>query len=352
MKVRQVLTSSIFTLLLAGAAHAQTTSFLSGTSWSNGTWSNGVPMANSNAIIGQPGALVFFDAAASPSLSSLTINGTTEARFLHPVNNLTATNVTVGDTDFGRYEQSGGLLTATTLTVGNTGSGVYVQTGGSLVVTGNSPLSHLIIGAGNGGIGRFELSTGASVTANAIHVGGGLTSADAVSSGTFVQNGGTVNVTGGVGELVVGDTSGTSGLYEMKGGTLTSKQLYVGVKGSNPVSGERAFAQSGGTVTVSENLVLGGYFGGTATPAGKFTLTGTETSILNTSKVWVGLSGSGTFTQEGGVHNVSLGNAVGDRSLLIAAGQAGSEGVYNMKSGVLNAEGIYVGNPGKGTLNH
>ncbi len=361
MKVRQVLSSSIFTLLLACAADAQTTSFQSGTTWETGTWSAGIPAANSNAIIGLPGAAVTFDATAAPALNSLTIDAAnTAAQLLHGANNLTAATVTVGDVALGRYEQSGGLLTADTLILGNTGTGVYVQTGGSLIVNGNSPLSHLIIGAGDGGVGRFELSGTGSVTASAIHVGGGLTSTNAVSSGTFIQDGGTVTVTNGSGEIVVGGTSGTSGKYEMKGGSLTSKQLYIGLKGENPAEGDRSFVHTGGNVTITDNLILGGYYEGTATPAGSYTLTGdTDTSTLTTSKVWVGLSGSGTFTQDGGTHNITLGDEPFDRSLMIAGAQAGSEGVYNMKSGVLNADGIYIGlydpagdaTGGKGTLN-
>lgn len=319
MKVRRVLTSGIVTLLLAGAAQAQTTSLLTGTSWNAATWSNGVPGTNSDVVIGLQLPLGFAYDVADTQVRSLTIDaGVT------PV-----------------FRQATGLLATDSLIVGNTNSGTYQLSGGSLVVHGGTG-SHLIIGAGAGGVGRFELSGTGSVTANAIHVGGG-TSGGGAASGTFVQTGGTVNVTA-VGDLIVGDTSGTSGRYEMQGGALTAKNLYVAHSGSNPAGDNRAFIQTGGTVTFTNNLSLGGFYGGTSAPAGSYTLSGS--GVLNTTNVWVGLSGSGTFNQLGGTHSSD--------SLMVAAAQSGSTGAYNISGGTLTAKGLYLGdvngNGGNGTL--
>ncbi|MHA3772728.1 beta strand repeat-containing protein [Verrucomicrobiota bacterium sgz303538] len=346
MKVSQVLTSTILPLLLTGVAQAATTVFTptNGSNWEVAeNWSAGVPgttASNLDAVLNTTGSTATFNGTASnPALTSVVIDApTTSASVLHLTGNLTTQSLIIGDTKFGAYTQKGGVVD----------------------VTGATTASHLVIGAGAGGNGSYKLEAG-SLTAKFIHVGGGTTNPAGAATGTFLQTGGTVNVTGGTneGELIVGDTSGTSGKYEITGGSLTTKQLYVGVQGANPTVGDRSFVQSGGQVTVSDNLTLGGYAGGISTTAGSYTLSGpTATSVLNTSKVWVGVSGSGTFTQDGGTHNITLGNAEGDHSLLIASAQAGSQGVYNMKNGVLNADGIYVGysksaaTGGSGTLNH
>lgn len=345
MKVSQVLTSTILPLLLTGVAQAATTVFTptNGSNWEVAeNWSAGVPgttASNLDAVLNVSGSTATFNGTPSnPALTSVVIDApTTAASVLHLTGNLTTQSLIIGDTKFGAYTQKGGVVD----------------------VTGTTAASHLVIGAGAGGNGSYKLEAG-TLTAKAIHVGGGTTNPAGAATGTFLQTGGTVNVTSGTneGELIVGDTSGTSGKYEITGGTLTTNQLYVGVQGANPTVGDRSFVQSGGQVTVTDNLNLGGFDKGT-TPgtAGSYTLSGAN-SVLTSSKVWVGVSGSGTFTQEGGTHNITLGSAAGDRSLYIASAQAGSEGVYNMKGGELNADGIYVGfsdsaaTGGRGTLNH
>src|SRR5687768_9123322 len=56
--------------------------------------------------------------------------------------------------------QPANAITAETVIIGNTQRGSYIQNGGTLTVTGNTPQQHLIIGAGNGGSGSYTITNG------------------------------------------------------------------------------------------------------------------------------------------------------------------------------------------------
>jgi hypothetical protein len=332
MKVSKVLVSSVSSIILTTAAHSAAVSWTAGDGlWNVGiNWSGGVtPGLNDDVNLGMPNVSVSYLNALNPALNSVVIDAAGGTTLVQGTNDLTAKTVIVGDTRLGSY----------------------VQNGGSLLVTGNTPGSHLIIGAGNGGSGSYTLTNGA-ISAAAIHVGGGSTSLGWVSNGVFEQTGGSVNVTTGVGEVIVGDSPGTSGLYLMKGGSLAANQLYVGVKGSNGTG--RTFNHTGGTVTVNGSLALGGFSGpgSTTHPSGTYLLSGDASTQLFSARQFVGVSGTGVFTQSGGVNNVTLGVSGVDRAVLVGAQQTGSAGTYNMNGGILNAEALFIGNPGRGTFNH
>ena len=116
-------------------------------------------------------------------------------------------------------------------------------------------------------------------------------------TGAFTQTGGTHVVTGAQRDsfgLVLGHNEGSSGTYELSGGSLhVEYDEFIGYYGSG------AFTQTGGTHTVGRDLYVG-YQGG-----GSYTLTG---GILSAVNQYIGQSG--TFTHSGGtnlVDNLYLG---------------------------------------------
>jgi hypothetical protein len=137
------------------------------------------------------------------------------------------------------------------------------------------------------------------------------------SDTAYVINGGTAAITlpGAVcSELYLGDpNSANSGTIQMSGGGLsTSTNEYLGNNGTGTL------IQSGGTNKIGEYLYLG-YNSGVI---GSYTLSGNGyLSVSNTNNEYVGYSGTGTFTQNGGTNNCGY---------LSIANEAGSNGTYSL----------------------
>ena len=291
--------------LVTSTALATTTTWIAGNgSWDNPVkWDNGVPVVSGTAIIGVAGASVsYFDPGGNPTLSLITIDAAGGGATLNQTtDNLTSLVERVGDNATGTFVITAGTNSADLISVGRGSSG----------------------------------------------------------TGTFTQSGGVVNLTttGTVGQLIVGDASGSTGAYNLQGGSLLALDVFVGLSGSN--GGGRTFTQSGGTATITNSLSLGGTTGGT-TPytAGSYAL---SSGTLNSANVFVGLSGAGTFTQDGGVNNITGGVSGVDRTLWVAAAYGGpstSTGTYTLNNGTLNAQTEYIGGSvatgggGTGTFNH
>jgi filamentous hemagglutinin len=293
-------------------------------------WVGGVPAAGDDAILSSPNTTTAYLGGPAGTLHDISVSATTPG-----------TTLLIG----------GGTLTANRAFVGNNSLGAISQNSGTFTLTPGTPVTdgRLILGNTTGGVGTYSLS-GGSILADILTVGGGSTSAGTFGTGTFTQSGGDVNLAtvGNVGELVVGDVSGSIGTYNLTGGTLQAKNVYVAVSGTS--AGERKIVQTGGVATISNTLQIGGFTGGSSATEGSYTLAGTSASQLKSANVYVGVSGIGTFTQDGGINSIELGAAGVDRNLLVGATFANSSGTYTLKSGTLSAEGEFIGNPGKGTF--
>ena len=242
--------------------------------------------------------------------------------------NASCGTLAVGGAGSGNVQLSaGGSLTAGSggELIGYTGSGAFGQTGGT-----NSSTSLVYLGYNTGSSGSYSLSGGYLVSPVEYAGLGG--------SGAFIQTGGTNSISN---YLTLGYVAGVSGSYNLSGnGYVSAPILYVGV------SGIGAFTQTGGAVSLSSSLYLGYNTGSSGTvqpwrwfadfrqlPARSSAATpATECStrrpaptptsgqshgrqqrrqqlacaawrgfLLAAQNVVVGYSGSGTFSQTGGV---------------------------------------------------
>jgi autotransporter-associated beta strand protein len=200
----------------------------------------------------------------------------------------------------------------------------------------------------------YTLGSSLNVPAGTTISSGGLSINDPVScQGTIsALSGGTINLNNGLSLAGTGNVSLGNGSLTindsasgMSGGSLSALYQYVGNHGSGK------FLQSGGTASIFSNL----YLGYAAGDNGTYVLSGTSTfqtygGGYGTSE-YVGYSGSGTFTQSGGVNSVGI----GDNSNLVLGVNAGGSGTYNLSGSGRITTGSnvseIVGNDGAGFFN-
>jgi hypothetical protein len=225
----------------------------------------------------------------------------------------------------GTYNLNSGILTANNLFVGSGGSGVFNQTGSSV----HTVLNDLIIGQDTFSQGTSTITDNGSLT-----VGGSLHLGDEGGTGLMTQSGASsVSVAG---DLNLGARSETgylgtgfgSGTYELNGGTLT-----VGWAERVGLYGRGTFTQSGKSQhRVGSDLVLANEGGS----SGSYVLNGGDLQVgqfdglgnaLQSGGTFVGLNGTGTFTQRGGSHRISADLNLGQ--------EAGSQGTYSLENGIL-----------------
>ncbi len=178
--------------------------------------------------------------------------------------------------DVSRIE--GGTLDRCTIIVGKEGSGSMTQTGGT------AKDCSLVLGNTENGNGTYTLS-------------GGTFSADQGEEIGY-RGQGTFNHTGGQNTikwaLRVGCDPNSTGVYNLQGtGKLTASEEMIGL------AGRGVFRQSGGENIVGESLRLGDQAGS----EGTYELSG---GFLSSPEVKVGVQGTGTFIQTGGVHQAGL----------------------------------------------
>jgi autotransporter-associated beta strand protein len=151
-------------------------------------------------------------------------------------------------------------------------------------------------------------------------------------TGTFTQSGGIHQIgvpgQGSQPNLKVGSAPGWSGYYVLTG----SGQLINLVGCAIGWAGTGTFTQTGGTNTV-DGLGLGQnpyffYLGFHAGSSGSYMLSGSGQLDVNTP-MYVGYSGAGSFTQSGGMNNLS------GSSVLTLAYSAGSSGTYTLSGGTV-----------------
>ena len=127
--------------------------------------------------------------------------------------------------------------------IGGLGTGTFTQTGGTNTITGEGENGTLSLGNSLGASGTYNLGGGTGsplLSAQTEYIGN-------FGSGAFNQTGGTHAVGG---DLYLGLQIGSSGAYNLSGGSLSATNQYIGGYGSG------AFTQSGGTNTVSNTLTL------------------------------------------------------------------------------------------------
>lgn len=210
------------------------------------------------------------------------------------------TDLILGENYYGFYDLSGGTLNVNGSILGGTGSGSLYLRGGNLIV-----------GGGNG-----------SVAVNYF----------------FVQNGSTHTLSG-TGSIVVEGTLSvgyqSTGNFTQTGGSITGHELAVGNTSA------ATFSHSAGTNTVTQFVVGIG-----AASAGVYTLSGG--GVLNSDYGYIGsLSGTGTFTQTGGVNNVGE-LTIGELPFI---SDSGGNGTYNLQGGKLQAGTIDTVNAGTANFN-
>jgi autotransporter-associated beta strand protein/YVTN family beta-propeller protein len=164
----------------------------------------------------------------------------------------------------------------------------------------------------------------------------------------YVLNGGTVNVTQ-TGESCGTLSLGGSGSVNLTAGSLAA--LYENV----PAAGSASFTQSGGTNSFGTPTVIANlYVGGPAGSSGTYSLSGSGVlaagnSASTSSGGWeyVGYSGHGTFTQNGGTNSM-----VDINSSLNLGWNTGAVGVYNLNDGLLSCgANEWLSFTGSGTFN-
>ncbi len=180
------------------------------------------------------------------------------------------------------YNLSGGKLLVAGEIIGLGGAGAFTQSGGTHSVTGGASL---VVGSLAGSAGIYTLNGGVLDVSGPAHIG-------YTGNGTFTQSGGSATFNTG---LTLGTNNGGTGYYN----------------------------QSGGSVTVIGGRVR---LGSVAGSSGSYTLSGTGS--LNTTSMDVGYSGPGTFVQTGGTHTVTS-------DLVLANSLA--PGLYTLSGGTLNA---------------
>jgi outer membrane autotransporter protein len=184
-----------------------------------------------------------------------------------------------------------------------------------------------------------------NLTFNSVYIGN-------ISTGTLNQDSFMNTITG---SLFLGYNPGSSGTYNLSGGSLsTTSGEIVGYYGSgvfNQTGGSNAtgnltlgsgtgisgtFNQIDGTNTISGILFLGYNSGG----SGVYNLSG---GSLSAGFEYIGNNGVGTVNQSGGTNTIDLN--------LYLGGSPGSSGTYNLDGGSLKATNQLVGYHGNGIFN-
>ncbi len=202
----------------------------------------------------------------------------------------------------GTYDlQSGSLTVLGSEIVGGSGIATFAQSGGT------NTLGYLHLGNNAGGSGTYTLGGG---TGSPVLTADSETVGESGGSGIFTQSGGTNTIgnplTHGSGTLTLGTGSGSSGTYTLGGGTgspvLSAYSETVGASG-----GSGTFTQLGGTNTISYNGQAGGNgiltLAASAGSSGAYDLQGGSLTAVT-----VNVNDGGTFTQAGGSLSASLVN--------------------------------------------
>jgi fibronectin-binding autotransporter adhesin len=265
-----------------------------------------------------------------------------------------------GEGRTGTVEQtSGDLVVATNLFMGYASGdkGTYTMTGGSLTVSNTLQVAE-------DGIGTFTLNgAGALLT-----VGGSLQISDGsgTTNGLFTHSAGTVTVA----NVGIGRLSGTYGRYVMSGGSLTaSSDIIIGGYGSANVNSGGKMEVSGGSVTAA-TIDVGNKGEGTLDVSGTASIYASNDLIIgsltdnnNSNKMTLsaGSVGVGDDLKLGDADNTYGELLMTDGSLSVTGqvyvgDHAGGTGVVTIAGGTVDitgsgGDGLFVGYDGYGAVN-
>ena len=337
------------------------------------TFSGTVQLANNNNF---PANTQFDGITFDNTAGAFTLNGNTINLAGNIVN--AGTNMQTINLNLALQQNVNFSSTSGTLVLGGvvSGSGGIAQTNpGTVILTGSNTYS----GGTTLSAGLLQVGSGAALGSGGLSLGGGtlataapMTLPMAIAlptsgvSGTINTSGNNVTLSGplsgsggfskvGAGLLSLSNSSSISGSVTVDGGTLqvgtgsllTTGNYYVG----NSAVG--AFSQSGGTVGFANT---GSYYypylyiGYNSNSTGSYTLSnsGLLTAPSNAyGGMYVGYSGTGSFTQSGGTVNLS------SISAYVGGFSYGASGSYNLSgNGVANFSSMYVADEfSSGSLN-
>jgi hypothetical protein len=229
--------------------------------------------------------------------------------------------------DRGSYTLTGGGLYTESTIVGNRGTGTFTHDG-----TTGSDVNHfadtLTIASQVGSSGVYNLGAGRLTSETQIIGNSG--------TGEFIQSA-PLNSYNSTGSLVVGRESTGDGTYTMQGGWLFAGSETIGDGGTG------RFTHWGGLNDVAGDLTIGDfnftYGNGTYSMMGMFG----GNPELRANNEYVGNYGNGSFEQFGGTNTVAGGLHIGMTSI--------NSGTYVLDGwGTLNAADIVVGNSSTGTF--
>jgi fibronectin-binding autotransporter adhesin len=367
-------------------------------SWrDSGNWSPGVPLAGGIAninIAAEEPFNIYMDLryGAGSALSSVTINSSGEPLTVWARTDLFADNEYIGDSGQGTYDQAtatntvnntlylgnaagssgtynlsgtGNLNVNSIEVVGNSGDGSFNQTGGTHAINGNE-----FIGYAAGGTGAFTQSggthtVGSTSATRTLHIGesagssgsynlsgtGSLTVTEdevigVFGAGSFTQSGGT-NTVGSQTHTTffhLGKSSGSSGSYQLSGGSLVVYSIE-----EFGIGGPATFIQSGGTHTVGTPARLSAMTVGLYT-ASTYSLSGTGILTINGYERIGYLGGNASFTQSGGTHTIGTPTTNGS-DLYLASDKSSAAGSFALSGGDLVVNGrLQIGSQGVGAF--
>ena len=282
---------------------------------------NGLDLSGAGRVSLGNGSLTVNDTTSGMSGGSLTMynqyvgsGGTGSFAHTGGTNNLSTLYLGNNSADRGTYTLGGtGALYAGSEVIGVSGTGTLAQTGGT---NGSDNEWWLTLGANAGSTGTYNLSGGTLLANQPLWDYLGYS-----GTGIFNQSGGTCTLYSCT--LYMGYNSTARGTYNLSGGQMLAPNQIVGYLGSG------AFVQSGGSNT-APSLTLGFQSGG----SGTYTLS--NTGQLSAGSENVGLNATGVFNQSGGTNTVSTALYLGCNS--------GGNGTYNLSgTGQLIAPAEYIG---------
>jgi len=197
-----------------------------------------------------------------------------------------------------------------------------INNGGTATITqSGEACNNLYLGYGSTEAGTIEMSNGSLTVSKYCGVG-------YFGTGTFTQTGGSVSIGNNISDpnrsLTCGCNSKSNGTYNLSGtGQLSVPIEYIGNTGTG------IFTQSGGINSITNDL----YLGEILNSSGTYNLS--DAGQLSASREYIGRFGTGIFTQTGGTNTIS--------SALYIASLGASSGTYNLNGGTLILESISKG---------
>ena len=312
--------------------------------------SSGLLSAGScSEYLGYSGTGTFTQSGGSNTTSSLYLGynaGSSGAYNLSASGSLTASNEYVGYNSAATalFQQSGGVNKTSNLFVG---SGGTLQFTGGTIQLGGGLLNQGVVDGGGGpgvliasGTAIVDFSQGILENTGSMSLSVGPNSLLVVPAG--------FNTSTGFGSLTCGSLS----LIHTAGTTLTVPAgIAFGGQGSisDPVNCQGAISAVG-AINLNNGLVLAGT-GNVNLGSGNLTVNDTASGItggqLSVATHYVGYSGTGVFTQSGGIYSAGVNYGSG----IFLGYNAGDNGTYSLSgSGQLYAGSMYIGYSGRGNF--